>query len=170
MRQVRKEWDQELFDRLVVFTDKKKIMDKMGSMDVKDKTLEVNKTYALTKDLFGVKIENGTFRIVLVTPDDALNLYRDFVSVSVSSEGPVFEVKNNLEALLEVTEKYGLEKPDLSAVQGYILNNELVRFQQGDVSTLIFKYKDKPENIFYIYKFYFYRQGKNLLLIIEKNI
>ena len=163
-------WDKELFLKEIRFEEPAKILEKITGQDKKGKTIEINKQYLLYKDLFGVQIESGSLRIIPVSLEDSLKFLNDFTAVHKKGPNLRFEIRNNIEALQYWLEWFSLEKPDLTAISGYLLNNELIRLSDSGPTTLSIKYKDKPENIFFIYKISFFAQKDHLFIILEKNI
>ncbi len=165
-------WDESFFLNHWKFADKDIVMEKMkGNVNVNDFVIEINKLYPLYKDLFGVKIEFGSIKAVKVLIPEAMDTLTRLIQIRRKSKDELsFEVTNNYDGMLWVAEKYELDKPEFSAIQGYILNNELIEFVSDGYDCIKIKYKDNPENIFYIYKFYFSMIDNELYLIIEKNI
>ena len=165
-------WDENFLLNHWKFADKDTVLERMkGQEKAEDFHFEINKQYPLYKDLFGVQIEFGSIRAVKIIITDAMETLDRLVEIIKMKEGLNFNVINDLDGMTWVAEKYQLEKPDVSAIQGYVLNNELIEFVNGDGYDFIkMKYKDSPENIFYIYKFYFSLIDNELFLIIEKNI
>ncbi len=165
-------WNEEIFIKNWKFADLMIIMKKIMEKDSQDKIkLEINKHYPIYKDLFGVKIESGNILIKKSNIDEAIELLNLFIEIKQKSKNKfIFLPLNNFNGVVQIAEKLGLEKPEFSAVQGYILNNELVNFIREEQDFIKLKFKDNPENIFYIYKLYFFQYKNDLFLVIEKNI
>lgn len=166
-------WTEELFMNVYKFIDKKILFNRVQESLETDEELielELNKDYVLSQDLFGVKIENGLLRIQKIILDDVLEMLNELVQIRKYREEYQFHPIQNPEMVVVMTRRLGLELPDLDAIQGYIINHELVNFITRDYYVLQMKYKDNPENIFYIYKLYFMHNKNELFLVIEKNI
>jgi hypothetical protein len=164
-------WDSVLFSKLWKFADIKQIADKLKSGDPNEKLkIETNKIYTLYKDLFGVKIEFGQLRILKITHADTTYFLNKFIHLSRSGKRFQLDFICDLKNIMDITKKFNLEKPDLNAIKGYILNQELAHFIRSPYDIIQIKYKDKPENIFYIYQFYFILMNNKSYLVIEKNI
>lgn len=166
-------WNKDLFDKTIRLVERDELLKKIsGGVDEDEiSELELEKNYPLDKNMLGVKIEYGILRVQRCTIDEALELLDSFVIASLYKKHYEFEPIGNINKVIAITEKYKLEKPNLEAVQGYILNKELVKFiHTEDQCYIRLKYKDNPENIFYIYKFYFLTINNELFLCIEKNI
>lgn len=166
-------WTEELFRKIVKPIDidrlSRRIRDSLGEEELPTE-MDLDKNYILSQDLFGVKIENGLFRVTRCITEDAVKMFDDFVEIYESRKGLTFEVRQDFERLFDLAKRWGMELPDEGAVQGYIMNHELIHFMQGEYTVLQMKYKDNPENIFYLYKFYFTQIKEDLYLVIEKNI
>jgi hypothetical protein len=167
-------WTEELFHKHVVFIDKSILFNRLkesvetGSEEFEE--IELDKNYVITQDLFGVKIENGSLRISQIIMDDVLNMLNSMVEIVNVKRGVELRPIENIDTIIGLAKQWGLEEPDKEAIQGYILNKEMVRIDNTDHTTIVVKYKDNPDNIFYIYKFYFVEIDNSMYLVIEKNI
>lgn len=165
-------WTEELFYQAIRFADKPKLLQKIIDPGLKDEKFQVkiNHTYPLYKDLFGVPVEYGHLRLQKVLMKDALDILELFVSFERIKNRIVFFPKQNIDGIIELGIYLELEKPHRDSVQGYLINNELVKLEQEPETCIILKYKDSPENIFYIYRLSFLQYEDELFLVIEKNI
>ncbi|OHD55024.1 MAG: hypothetical protein A2014_08730 [Spirochaetes bacterium GWF1_49_6] len=166
-------WTEEFFNNTVKKVDKEELFKRLKAETSEEEMhqVELNKDYPLFKDLFGVKIEYGMLRVQRIIMEDVLKLLSSFVKVIKAGSKHRFEPINNIEGIEFIAHRFGLEHPDKVAIEGYILNKELVHyFESPEYSYIMLKYKDNPENIFYIYKFYFTTIKDGLFLVIEKNI
>ncbi len=167
-------WNEHIFNKLIHFVDKQWLLEKLKLANLTPDTdnhgkLQINHSYTLYKNMFGVMIETGYFEIRKILMKDALDLLNRFVSVHPQQKDVGFEAMQNVEGIIQTAESYSLETLNEEAVQGYVLNQELVFFEHLPFSSLIFKYKDNPENIFLLYRFYFSFLQDELFLIIEKS-
>ncbi|OHD54594.1 MAG: hypothetical protein A2Y33_04290 [Spirochaetes bacterium GWF1_51_8] len=166
-------WTEEIFlsvnkqiDKDVLF---KRLKEETSEEEIHQ--VELNKEYSLFKDLFGVKIEYGSLRVQRIIMEDVLTLLSSFLEIKKSGGKYRYIPINSIEGIDFAAHRFGLEKPDPQAIEGYILNKELVHYiEDKDYNYLMLKYKDNPENIFYIYKFYFTTIKEGLFMVIEKNI
>lgn len=167
------EWNEGLFNDLIIKINRETLFNRIKeSIESEDELeeLELNKDYPLSKDLFGVKIESGLLRITKFIIKDAVDMLDLLVELTSDKRGYHFNPIQDIGHVVVMTRRLGLELPDVDAVQGYILNNELVGFTHEPFSFIQLKFKDDPENIFYIYKLYFVEINHELFLVIEKNI
>jgi hypothetical protein len=166
-------WSEEVFNKAIKRISKESLVNiiKEGMDDEELKHFELGRDYPLSKNMLGVPIEYGLLRIQHIALSDAIGLARNFVKPYYHNHRYELVPFEDLDALTRVCEKFNLEKPDPSAVEGYILNHELVKFVEGkEFDYIRVKYKDDPQNIFYVYKFYFAEIDNELYLVIEKNI
>jgi len=164
-------WTEEYFRTLIKLADEVKLLNTIrGTEKEKPFRIELGAKYPLEKDLFGVKIESGNISIQKIIMKDILSMMDNFLEIRKIGSGFDLIIKTDLTEMVMLTKKYKLELPNLDVIQGYILNHELINLVRGEHDYLQFKYKDSPENIFYLYKFYFTRIRKELYLVIEKNI
>lgn len=161
-----------MFEEVIRFCDISKILEKLNIKDkIENFTIDLLKTYPLFKDLFGVQIEFGTIRFIKISVDDAIEVLDALTTIKTGSHhGYEIDPVNNISGVMNVANKYNLETPDEGSVSGYITNNELVRVIRDDYDAVSIKYKDKPENIYYNYKFFFTKVNGILYLVIEKSI
>ncbi len=165
-------WTEELFYELITFVDKNALARKMKDPEKQDEAtpIKVNEIYPLYKDLFGVKIQYGHLRIQKILLSDALDILNSFALLTKERDTYVVSPIVNIDAINELGVYLELERPDLESIQGYITNGELVNIKQDVKFVIQLKYKDSPDNIFYIYKIYFLQYLDELFLVIEKNI
>lgn len=165
-------WTEDLFHKYVNFIDRnilfQRLKESLSGGELEE--IELDKDYIVSQDLFGVKIENGLLRIHQIIVEDALRLLNNLSALEIKRGVCRILPKEDLNAIVEITKTWGLEMPDVNAIQGYILNQELVEIDDGEYTVFRIKYKDDPENIFYIYRFYFVEIENTMYLVIEKNI
>ncbi len=165
-------WNEELFYQSIKFADKQALMLKIVDAENKEEKFQVklNHHYPLFKDLFGVKIEYGNLRLQKILLNDALDILNTFISPVVKKNKIEFIPIVNVEGIEQLGIYLDLEKPHRDSIQGYIINGELIKIETEPQFTIIMKYKDSPDNIFYIYKLYFLEYLDELFLVVEKNI
>ena len=166
-------WTEEIFNSAIKQIDKDVLFKRLKTETSEEEfhQVELNREYSLFKDLFGVKIEYGSLRVQRIIMEDVLTLFSHFLELKKDGLKYKFVPINKIEGIEFAAHRFGLEKPDPVAIEGYILNKELVHcIEDADYNFLMLKYKDNPENIFYIYKFYFTTIKDGLFMIIEKNI
>lgn len=168
-------WTEHLFKQFIHLVNKDWLIEKLKDADLENTPenngkIQINHPYTLYKDMFGVKIETGWFEIRKILMSDALKLLNNFVEIQKHRNKIKFKVIQNLDGIVQIANAFGLEKPDETAVQGYALNKELSFFETEPFSCLILKYKDKPENIFLLYRIYFAILQDELFIIIEKSL
>lgn len=167
-------WTEELFYKNFRFITKEDLFKRLTTFSAGEEIneIEVDKTYPLFRDLFGVKIEFGFLKVCKIIIRDILEILNRFVDIYPQGKGYTFQPKAELSGLIQLTQKWNMETPDEEAIQGYILNKELVQIVEDKYgyTYIRFKYKDNPENIFYIYKFFFFQFKDEIYLIIERNI
>jgi hypothetical protein len=166
-------WTEEIFNKTVKQIDKDELFKRLKAETSEEEMhqVELNKDYPLFKDLFGVKIEYSSLRVQRIIIEDVLKLLSSFVKLYKAGSHYRYDAINNIEGIEFIAHRFGLEHPDAKAIEGYIMNKELVHFfESPEYSYIMLKYKDNPENIFYVYKFYFTTIKEGLFLVIEKNI
>ena len=164
-------WNEELFNLLIRFESSESLYRRLKKItEIKGVEIELRKNYSLFKDLFGVKIAYGFIRVQRIVLDDALSLINRFIFPKRNGKEYVLQPLSDIKFLEETARFLGLERPDHYSVEGYLMNGELVSIENNDMTVIRLKYKDKPENIFYIYKLSFMKKGNELFLVLEKNI
>jgi hypothetical protein len=164
-------WTTELFYETVRFADEVKLVELIQtSSGEKIRQIELGRKYPLYRMLFGVQIGSGQISIRQIIERDALALMEDFTVLRRKGKTVEPETRSDTEAMVRTAEKLGLEMPDRRVIAGYELNSELIRFLREDFDVIQFKYKDSPENIFFLYRLYFTRFHGGLYLVVEKRI
>lgn len=171
MKKKKENWNQDLFKSNWLRADNNSVIERIKGNELQENfKLETNKTYTLFQNLFGVKIESGSIRLMKVSQDIAVDILNFFIGIEVKKGRMEYKPYNEFERVKKAAEKFGLEKPDLQSVQGYLLNNEFVQVFREEFDEIRLKYKDKPENIFYLYRLYFTEFRDQLFLVIEKDL
>ncbi len=168
---VKTSWNEDIFNKLIHLATIEQVVNKIKGEDEIEVIIGEDKIYSLYKDFFGVKIEYGTVRITKINISMAIEMLSSFLEIkNIRDSSFTYSVKYNIPYLMEMASIYKLEKPKPQILKGYILNGELIQFKREAYDFLQIKYKDSPENIFYIYKFYFFKRNEELFMVIEKNI
>jgi len=134
-----------------------------------NKGITVNETYPMYKQIGGVSIEIGIMTLYLTNLEYILRLLNNFIMIQKKKEAEIIP-KQNFSALVEWSNDYNLEIPDIDCCKGYLLNNELVNFGEiNNTSVLQFKYKDSLHNTFSLYHISFIRTKDDYYILLRKS-
>lgn len=150
-------WTKEMFHSSISFVDGGKLHEEMQQYsNISHDRLKLNYYYPTFKKIAGVNIETGSIFVYRSSLSECLELLNNFVEICGSFRVPIYNTLQNFEALVHWTETQSLEVPDYDHCQGYILNQELVRFDiLNEPTSLQFKYKDHIDDTYILYQLSF---------------
>jgi len=185
--------DNNLFEDIFKLADPNYIIDRIKETEGESFEIEEGKIYTIYKNFFGVKIESGNIKLIKVVLSQIYDIISYFYIIKKGKKSKkeknensknaqkdnkenkkennyIFLPKNNKDNILEFIKNYNLENIDFNVIKGYELNNEIVRIKKNGLTCIYLKYKDNPNNIFYLYQIYFTKYKEEYYLVIEKRI
>lgn len=150
-------WTKEIFHSCISFVDSKKLQEEMQQYsNISSDSLKLKYYYPTFKKIAGVNIETGSIFVYRSSLLECLELLNNFVKIRGSFRAPIYDALQNFEALTHWTKSQSLEVPNYDLCKGYILNQELVRFDiLNEPTSLQFKYKDHIDDTYILYQLCF---------------
>ncbi|MGL5254686.1 MAG: hypothetical protein ACRC9L_06825 [Brevinema sp.] len=161
-----KVWDQNLMHQYIRFVDGDILHQEMREYtDIAESpSLKLDMEHPIYKKIGGVRIETGWLQLKKANLDQCISLLNDFVAPTAFKEP-----QQNLQALLSWAAMFGWSTPSANKCAGYILNRELIRFEESPKgSCVLFKFKDDVVDIFLLYRVWFLVAGQNYFFLIQK--
>ena len=161
-----RQWDRKLMHQHIEFVDGLALQQEMKDYtDIADDAkLKIDFRYPIYKKIGGVRIETGWLQLKKSNLTESLTLLSDFLSPLALNDP-----QQNLQALSSWAELFDWETPSSTQCAGYILNRELVRFEETSKgSCLFFKFKDEAVDIFLLYRIWFLITSDNYFFLIQK--
>ncbi|MGL5722409.1 MAG: hypothetical protein ACRCY4_08420 [Brevinema sp.] len=165
-KQYAQPWDQKLMHQYIRFVDGAVLHQEMKDYTdlADDATLKIEVEHPLYKKIGGVRIETGWLQLKRADLSQCLSLLNDFLIPKALNEP-----QQNLQALSSWAGLFGWSLPSAAKCAGYILNRELIRFEESPKgSCLLFKFKDETVDIFLLYRIWFLVAGRNYFFLIQK--
>lgn len=163
-------WTKELFYSNICFVDSEKLNEEIQQYsNVSIDCIMPNQHYPTFKKIAGVNIETGSIFVYLSSLEECLELLNNFVQILGSFDNLTYNALQNFEALTHWAVSQTLEVPNYDLCQGYILNQELVRFDTLSAPTsLQFKYKDSIDDTYILYQLSFLLIGDEYFILRRK--
>lgn len=163
-------WTKELFYSNIRFVDSEKLHKEIQQYSgISIDSVLSNQHYPTFRKIAGVNIETGSIFVYRSSLEECLELLNNFVQILFSFHSLTYNALQNFDALTHWAASQSLEVPNYDLCQGYILNQELVRFDiLNEPTSLQFKYKGSIDDTYILYQLSFLLIGDECCILRRK--